>query len=44
MKAKGFDNNFEAGENLIDDLALSKAHRINQESNRVNIDFHSKYL
>ncbi len=39
MKAKQFDEKFESGEDLADDLDFSKARRINQELKRVNIDF-----
>jgi len=39
MKAHKFDEKFEAGEDLTNDLDFSKARRINQESKRVNIDF-----
>ncbi len=39
MKAKKFDEKFESGEDLTENLDFSKARRINQESKRVNIDF-----
>ncbi|MFZ5769840.1 MAG: type II toxin-antitoxin system BrnA family antitoxin [Thermodesulfobacteriota bacterium] len=39
MKAKEFDEKFEAGKDLTDDLDFSKARRVNQEVKRVNIDF-----
>ncbi|MFN2355324.1 MAG: type II toxin-antitoxin system BrnA family antitoxin [Desulfopila sp.] len=39
MKAKQFDEKFESGEDLTDDLDFSKARRVNQEAKRVNIDF-----
>ncbi len=39
MKAKQFDKKFESGENLTRDLDFSKARRVNQEPERVNIDF-----
>ena len=39
MKAQEFDEKFESGEDLTDDLDFSKARRVNQESKRVNIDF-----
>ncbi len=39
MKAKQFDEKFELGEDLTDDLDFSKARRVNQEAKRVNIDF-----
>lgn len=39
MKAKDFDEKFEAGEDLTNDLDFSKARRVNREQRRVNIDF-----
>lgn len=39
MKAKQFDEKFELGKDLTDDLDFSKARRVNQEAKRVNIDF-----
>ena len=39
MKAQEFEEKFESGEDLTDDLDFSKARRVNQESKRVNIDF-----
>lgn len=39
MKAQEFDEKFESGEDLTNDLDFSKARRVNQESKRVNIDF-----
>lgn len=39
MKAKKFDEKFESGEDLTENLDFSKARRVNQESKRVNIDF-----
>ena len=39
MKAKEFDEKFEAGENLTKELDFSKARRVNQIPKRVNIDF-----
>jgi len=39
MKAKQFDKKFESGEDLTNDLDLSKARRVNQKPKRVNIDF-----
>lgn len=39
MKAQEFDEKFESGEDLTDNLDFSKARRVNQESKRVNIDF-----
>ena len=38
-KAKDFDNKFESGEDLTNQLNFSKARRVNQESKRVNIEF-----
>jgi hypothetical protein len=39
MKASEFDEKFEAGKDLTDDLDFSKARRVKQELKRVNIDF-----
>ena len=39
MKAKEFDEKFEAGEDLTEELDFSKARRVNQVPKRVNIDF-----
>ncbi|MFZ5774790.1 MAG: type II toxin-antitoxin system BrnA family antitoxin [Thermodesulfobacteriota bacterium] len=39
MKAKDFDERFEAGEDVSAFLDLSRARRPEQESKRVNIDF-----
>lgn len=39
MKAKNFDKKFDNGQNIIDDLDLSKARRPEQEQKRVNVDF-----
>jgi len=39
MKAKDFDRKFDEGQNIIDDLDLSGAHRPEQEQKRVNVDF-----
>ena len=39
MKAEDFDKKFDQGENIIDDLDLSKARRPEQEQRRVNVDF-----
>ncbi len=40
MKAKDFDNKFDQGdEDIIDDLDLSSARRINQDQKRINVDF-----
>ncbi len=39
MKAKQFDEKFESGEDLTRELDFSKARRVNQEPERVNIDF-----
>ena len=39
MKAREFDEKFEAGKDMTDDLDFSKARRVNQELKRVNIDF-----
>lgn len=39
MKAKDLDQKFDSGEDLIEQLDLSKARRLNQEQRRVNVDF-----
>ena len=40
MKAKEFDQKFDANEDdVISDLDLSSAKRVNQEQKRVNVDF-----
>ncbi|GAB3672528.1 type II toxin-antitoxin system BrnA family antitoxin [Salinisphaera aquimarina] len=39
MKAESFDEKIEAGKDVTADLDLSKAHRPNQASRRVNVDF-----
>jgi len=40
MKAEEFDSKFDEGkDDLIGDLDLSSARRVNQESKRVNVDF-----
>ena len=40
MKAKDFDKKFEEGqEDIVDDLDLSSARRVNQEQRRINVDF-----
>lgn len=40
MKAKDFDKKFEEGqEDIVDDLDLSSARRVNQEQQRINVDF-----
>ncbi|WP_298219232.1 CopG family transcriptional regulator [Halothiobacillus sp.] len=40
MKAKDFDKKFEEGqEDILDDLDLSSARRVNQEQKRINVDF-----
>jgi len=40
MKAKDFDKKFEEGqEDIVDDLELSSARRVNQEQKRINVDF-----
>lgn len=41
MKAKSFDEKFDAGEDVIADLDLSTLRRPNQEARRVNVDFPS---
>jgi uncharacterized small protein (DUF1192 family) len=40
MKAKDFEKQFDMGNrDIIDDLDLSTARRINQEQKRINVDF-----
>ncbi len=39
MKATKFDQKFDAGESVIDQLDLSKATRPGLEAKRVNVDF-----
>ena len=39
MKAKRFDRKFDSGENVNDQLDLTKARRIGTEAKRVNVDF-----
>ena len=40
MKANDFDEKFDAGEeDIIDQLDLSSAQRVNQQQKRVNVDF-----
>lgn len=42
MKTKDFDNKFDQGKkDIIDDLDLSTAHRVNQDQKRINVDFPS---
>ena len=42
MKAKDFDKKFEEGqEDIVDDLDLSSARRVNQQQKRINVDFPS---
>jgi hypothetical protein len=42
MKAKEFDSKFNEGEeDVIGDLDLSTARRVNQEQKRINVDFPS---
>ncbi len=42
MKAKNFDKKFNDNkEDIIDDLDLSTARRVNQEQKRINVDFPS---
>ncbi|RCV91443.1 type II toxin-antitoxin system BrnA family antitoxin [Vreelandella rituensis] len=39
MKAKDFDKKFDQGsEDIVDDLDLTTAHRVNQEQKRINVD------
>ncbi|MCL5426035.1 MAG: CopG family transcriptional regulator [Gammaproteobacteria bacterium] len=40
MKTKDFDQKFDEGqEDIIDDIDLSSARRVNQEQKRINVDF-----
>ena len=40
MKAKDFDRKFDDGlDDITEDLDLSTARRVNQESKRINVDF-----
>ena len=39
MKAKDFDNQFDAGENVTEYLNLAEARRPYRDSKRVNVDF-----
>ncbi len=41
MKATDFDNKFDSGEDILDNLDLSKAKRPKFETKRVNVDFPS---
>ena len=42
MNAEDFDKKFDADkENVVDDLDLSTARRVNQEQKRINVDFPS---
>ena len=39
MKASEFDRKFDAGEDILENLDLSRARRPGQEQKRVNVDF-----
>ncbi len=39
MKAKTFDRKFDAGEEVVDELDLSRARRVGIGPKRVNVDF-----
>lgn len=40
MKAKDFDQKFDHGiEDIVEDLDLASARRVNQEHKRINVDF-----
>ncbi|MCK0538374.1 type II toxin-antitoxin system BrnA family antitoxin [Alcanivorax quisquiliarum] len=40
MKAKDFDKKFEENQDdIVDDLDLSSARRVNQQQKRINVDF-----
>ena len=41
MKAKTFDQKFDSGETILDQLDVHKARRIGLEARRVNVDFPS---
>lgn len=42
MKAKDFDKKFKEGqEDIVGDIDLSTARRVNQEAKRINVDFPS---
>ncbi len=42
MKTKNFEKKFDEGkEDIVDDLDLSSARRVNQEQKRINVDFPS---
>ena len=42
MKARKFDKTFDLGKkDIVDDLDLSTARRVNQEQKRINVDFPS---
>ncbi|MEX2534777.1 MAG: hypothetical protein WD273_04175 [Trueperaceae bacterium] len=41
MKAKNFDQKFDAGEDITGALDLAKARRASREQRRVNVDFPS---
>jgi hypothetical protein len=42
MKAKAFDKKFDEGKkDIVDDLDLATARRVNQEQKRINVDFPS---
>jgi len=39
MQAKTFDRKFDAGEEIVDQLDLSRARRVGTDPRRVNLDF-----
>jgi hypothetical protein len=39
MKAKTLDRMFDAGEDIVEHLDLTKARRVGNEAKRVNVDF-----
>jgi hypothetical protein len=41
MKAKTFDQKFDSGETIVDQLDVHKARRVGLEARRVNVDFPS---
>jgi len=39
MKAKGLDQKFDNGDNILDSLDLSKAKRVMQDQKKIDVDF-----
>ena len=44
MKSKNFDQKFDAGEQVTDQLDLAKARRVGTTPKRVNVDFPSRMV